>query len=101
MSAPPTSGEDENILLGQVMEVACGRGFRCTGDGHVLLGTHAALEAVGAFLQHAAKNLHLPVGELLLPRFYQLIGSGRASNVSRLEMGIGSLPGSSRNSNDL
>lgn len=47
------------------------------------------------------KDLDLPVVELPLPQLYQLIGSGKALNVSRLEMGIGSLSGSARNNNDL
>ena len=53
MCTPPTSGGHENMLLGQVLEVARSRGFRRAGDEHVLLGAHAALKAIWAFLQHA------------------------------------------------
>jgi hypothetical protein len=50
--APPISDGDEDMLLGQVLQIARGRGFRRAGDGHVFLGTHATLETVRAFLQH-------------------------------------------------
>lgn len=55
MSAPPSSDGDEDMFLGQVLQIARGRGLRRVHDGHVLLGTHAALEAVWALPQHVRR----------------------------------------------
>lgn len=43
MRTPPTSGGGEDLLLSQVLEVACSRGFGRAGDGHVLLGAPSSL----------------------------------------------------------
>lgn len=54
LRASSASSGDEYVLLSQVLQIARGRGFRCAGDDHVFLGTHAALESIRPFLQHAA-----------------------------------------------
>ena len=60
------AGANQDVLVDEVLKVACGGGARGTGDRNVILSAQAALEALHPFPEDPGEGLFLPLIELTL-----------------------------------